>query len=86
VLETMAAATLLSLFPKPDDVLALTPEDFGGVIIELMPPLLQNGMFNPAALLAQAYQTVGPSYAPGSRRPVELAVAEAIRGWSPRGF
>jgi hypothetical protein len=49
----MAAATLLSLFPKPGNVLALTPEDFGGVIIELRPPLLQNGMFNPGALIAQ---------------------------------
>jgi hypothetical protein len=74
----MAAVTLLSLFPKPEEVLALTPEDFGGVIIELMPPLLQNGMFNPAALLAQVYQIVGPSYPPGSKRAVELAVAEAI--------
>jgi hypothetical protein len=74
----MASTTLLSLFPKPDDILALTPEDLGGVIIELMPPLLQNGMFNPAALLAQAYQIVGNSYPPGSKREVELAVAEAI--------
>jgi Protein of unknown function (Hypoth_ymh) len=74
----MAAVTLLSLFPKPEDVLVLTPEDFGGVIVELMPPLLQNGMFNPAALLAQVYQVVGPSYPPGSTRAVELAVAEAI--------
>ena len=74
----MATATLLSVFPKPEDVLALTPEEFGGVIIELIPPLLQNGLFNPAALIAQAYQLVGPSYPPGSRRAVELAVAEAI--------
>lgn len=74
----MVATTLLSLFPKPEDVLALTPEDLGGVIIELIPPLLQNGMFNPAALLAQVYQVVGASYPSGSRRAVELAVAEAI--------
>jgi hypothetical protein len=49
----MAAVTLLSLFPRPENVLALALEDFGGIIIELMAPLLQNGMFNPAALLAQ---------------------------------
>jgi hypothetical protein len=30
----MAAATLLALFPMPEGVLALTPEDFGGVIVE----------------------------------------------------
>jgi hypothetical protein len=76
------------------DVLALTPEEFGG---ELMPPLLQNGMFNPAAFIAQVYQVVGPSYPPGSKRAVELAVAEALgrsnravlkwlrAGW-PRGY
>lgn len=43
-----------------------------------MPPLLQKGLFNPAALIAQAYQLVGPSYPPASRRAVELAVTEAI--------
>jgi hypothetical protein len=64
----MAAPTLLSLFPRSEDVLALTPEDLGGVIIELMPPLLQNGMFNPAALLAQVYQIVGTSHPPESKR------------------
>jgi hypothetical protein len=82
----MAVATLLSLFPKPEDVLALTSEDLGGVIIELMPPLLQNGMFNPAALLAQVYQIVGPSYPPGSKRAVELAVAEAISWLTTEGL
>jgi uncharacterized protein (TIGR02391 family) len=35
-------------------------------------------MFNPAALLAQLYQVVGPSYPPGTQRSVSLAVAEAI--------
>jgi hypothetical protein len=43
-----------------------------------MPPLLQNGMFNPAALLAQVYQVVGQSYPPGTQRSVSLAVAEAL--------
>ena len=74
----MPNLSLLSLFPTPDDVLALTPEDLGGVIIELMPPLLQNGLFNPAALIGQAYHLSGPSYPPGSKRDIELAVAEAI--------
>jgi hypothetical protein len=74
----MPAATLLSLFPAPRDVLALAPEDFGGVIIELMPPLLQNGLFDPATLIAQVYQPVGPSYPLQSKREIELAIAEAI--------
>jgi hypothetical protein len=74
----VAPVTLLSLFPKPEDVLALTPEDLGGVIIELMPPLLQNGLFSPASLVAQVYQPVHSPYAVGSMRAVQIAVAEAI--------
>src|ERR1700731_1734887 len=74
----MPAPTLLSIFPKPDDLLALTPEDLGGVIIELMPPLLQNRLFNPGALTASVFQLVGPSYPPGSKRNVELVIAEAL--------
>lgn len=74
----MTVPTLLSLFPKPEDLLALTPKDFGGVIIEVMPALLQNGMFNPAALTASFFQIVGPSYPPGSKRAVELVIAEAL--------
>lgn len=69
---------LTSLFPKPDDLLALTPEDFGGVIIELMPPLLQNGLFNPATLVDPLYQPPNPPYPIGSMRQVQVAVAEAI--------
>jgi hypothetical protein len=74
----MTFPTLLSLFPKPADLQALTAEDLGGVIIELMPPLLQNGMFNPASLTASLFQIVGPSYPPGSQRAVDLVVAEAL--------
>jgi hypothetical protein len=74
----MAATTLLSLFPSHEDLLALAPEDLGGVIMELMLGLLQNGMFNPATLSAQVFQVVGPSYPPGVRRAVDLAIAEAM--------
>jgi hypothetical protein len=68
--------TLFSLFPKREDLLALTLEDLGGVIIE--PPLLQNGLFNPATLTASLYSAVGPSYSPGTQRSVDLVIAEAL--------
>jgi hypothetical protein len=74
----MPAATLFSQFPKYEDLLALMPEDLGGVIIELLPSVLQNGMFNREALTASCYEMVGPSYPPASRRAVKLAIAEAI--------
>jgi len=72
--------------PKPEDVLALTPEDFGGVIIELMPPLLQNGLFNPATLIQQVYQPPNAPYPIGSMRDIQLAVAEAISWLVGEGF
>ena len=74
----MTVPTLFSLFPKPEDLLALTPEDLGGVIIELMPPLLQNGMFNPAVLIASLFQIVGPS--PSAKMSLNQEVSFKISG------
>ena len=51
----MPAPSLLSLFPQPQDLLALTPEDLGGVIVEAVPPLIQNGMFTIDSLLNPLY-------------------------------
>jgi uncharacterized protein (TIGR02391 family) len=73
----MAAPTLLSIFPKPEDLLAVAPEDLAGVIVEVMPPLMQNGLFNPGYLVAQVFQPVGPTY-PGTQRPVLRAITEAV--------
>ncbi len=74
----MPPPSFLSLFPQPRDLLALTPEDLGGVIIEAVSPLIQNGMFTIDFLLNSLYQIVGPSYPPGTKTPVSLAFAEAI--------
>jgi hypothetical protein len=52
----MTTPSLLSLFTKPQDLLALTPEDVGGAIIEVVPPLIQNGMFNIHSLVNSLYQ------------------------------
>ena len=70
--------TLLSIFPNPSDLLALEPEELGGVILELVPAHLQNGKFNIESLLAPVFQPFGQSYGPGYRRPVELALAESL--------
>src|ERR1700740_1473071 len=76
-LKGMAAPTLLSIFPKPEDLLAVAPEDLAGVIVEVMPPVMQNGLFNPSHLVAQVFRPVGPTY-PGTQRPVLRAITEAI--------
>jgi len=70
--------TLLSVFPAPKDLLALTPEDLGGVILEIAPGVIQNGMFNTEGLLAQLYQPFAQSYPQGTNHAVTLALAEAL--------
>jgi len=74
----MPAPSLLSLFPQRRDLLALTPEDLGGVIIEALPPLIQNGRFTIDHLVNPLYQIVGPSYPAGTQDSVCLAIAESI--------
>lgn len=71
--------TLLSVFPNPDDLLALPPEELGGVILEIVPGVLQNGMFNIAALTASLYPpSYLPGYPPQGRRQITVAIAEAL--------
>jgi len=70
--------TLLSIFPRPNDLLALEPEDLAGVLLEVVPGVMQNGMFNTQSLQAQLFRQIGDTYPHGVRRPVELAIAEAI--------
>lgn len=74
----MPAQTLLTVFPKAEDLLATPAEDLGAILIELIPPIMQNGLFNPSALIAQLYQAVGPSYPPGTHRAVIRVLTEAI--------
>jgi hypothetical protein len=83
---TMTTPSLLSLFPTPQDLLALTPEDLGGAIIEVVPPLIQNGMFNIHSLLTPLYQRHDPFYPQETRRPVMLAVAEALSWLTTHGL
>jgi hypothetical protein len=74
----MLAQTLTSIFPNPNDLLALEPEELGGVVLEIAPGVIQNGMFNHHSLTAQLFQGGGNSYSHGMHRPVVLALAEAL--------
>jgi hypothetical protein len=70
--------TLLSLFPDPDDLLSLDAEELAGVVLELAPAVMQNGLFNIQGLFAQVSQPFGPSYPEGTREAVMLALAGAV--------
>lgn len=72
------AQTLLSIFPTPNDLLALESEELGGVILEIAPSVIQNGMFTHEVLARQLFQTSGLTYPIGVRQSVELAIAEAL--------
>jgi hypothetical protein len=70
--------TLLSIFSNPDDLLSSQPEDLGGVILEVAPGVMQNGMFNIAGLLTPLFPTIGNGYPVGLQNQVRLAIAEAL--------
>jgi hypothetical protein len=72
------AETLLSVFPNPNDLIALDPEDLAGNLLEIVPGIMQNGMFSLNGLEAQLFHVIGTTYPPGARRPVQLALAEAL--------
>ena len=82
----MTAPSLLSLFPKPEDLLALTPEDLGGVIIEVVPPFIQNGIFSIYSLSDSLYSGRSPSYPHGTQLTVNLALAEALSWLTTQGL
>jgi hypothetical protein len=76
----MMPESLLALFPKPDDLLALEPEDLSGVLLEIAPGVMQNGVFQTASFSAQLFRTIGETYPVNVTvvRSVELAIAEAL--------
>lgn len=78
--------TLLSIFPDPADLLALEPEELGGVILEIAEGVTQNGMFHIAAFSAQLFTPHGGPYQYNVRRPVELALAEAMSWLQTEGL
>ena len=69
---------LIDIFPTPNDLLHLEPEELGGVLIEVIPAISQNQMFGVQDFLAQFYQIQGNGYPPFSKSPVSLAIAEAL--------
>jgi hypothetical protein len=78
--------TLLTLFPDPRDLLALPPEELGAILIEVVPPLVQNGRFNIQGIQATLYQSIGTTYPPGTQQPVTFALAEALSWLMAQGL
>src|SRR5579872_4135977 len=66
--------TLLSLFPAPNDLLALEPEELGGAVMECARTAMQRQMFAIDDLTAPLFPHVG-GYPHNVREPVMLALA-----------
>ena len=77
---------LLDVFPNVDDLLALSAEDLAGILIEIIPDYLQNGIFNLEYLKSSIYKPFGPSYPATSQRQVTLALAEALSWLTVQGL
>src|SRR5260221_1985520 len=80
---------MLSLFevlPNPDDLRALEPEELGGILLEIIPGVLQNGIFSATDLTASLFPLVGGGYPQGVQRSVILAVAEALSWLTTQGL
>ena len=78
--------SFLSLFPKVEDVLSLDVEELGGVVFEIMPPLLQSEIVHVRALSGSAFPPVGPGYPQNYYTQFENAVAEAISWLETQGL
>ena len=72
-------ATLLALFPDPEVLLALAPEELAEAILPLAANLRQNNTVHFSALTSQIYGGPGPipGYPQHRHASVELAMAEA---------
>jgi Protein of unknown function (Hypoth_ymh) len=76
----MSVHHLVSIFPKPEDLLSLAPEDLGGVVVEIVPSICSaNGLFIVENLQAPLYHPVdNPPYPRATKAAVGLAFAEAV--------
>jgi hypothetical protein len=77
--------TLLSIFPNPSDLLALEPEELGGVTLEVAPTITQNGLFTIHGFLAQLFLVVGPSYPHNVHRATNSPLQKLCPGSKAKG-
>lgn len=70
--------SLLDIFPTPGSLLALAPEELAGVLMEIAPNVLRNGIFSDYDLSNSVFHTPDRGYPDNSHRAVRLAIAEAV--------
>lgn len=82
----MPAKTLFETFPTLPELIGVSPEDLGAVIMEILPTVTQNNLFHISHIVGPLYQSVGPSYPQGTQRQATLVVAEALCWLTSQGL
>ena len=70
--------TLLAIFPKPQDLLALTPEELAGVLLEIAPSVTQSAGFLLDNFHAPLFPSLGDGYPPAMQGEIAVVIAEAM--------
>jgi uncharacterized protein (TIGR02391 family) len=79
-------ATFVSLIPNVEDLLSPEVEDLAGVVLEVIPDLLQNGLTYGPSIGESAFPQFGPSYPENYRHKVIFAIAEAVNWLLAQGL
>jgi hypothetical protein len=77
--------SLLTVFPRPEDLAAVAAEDLAIVMFEFLRPD-REGRCSIIGLRDQLFTTTGNSYPPGSKRQTLLAIAEALSWLQTQGL
>jgi hypothetical protein len=77
--------SLLSVFPRPEDLTGIAAEDLAIVMFEFLRPD-REGRFNPAGLRDQLLNTTAESYPPSAKRQTLQAIAEALSWLQSQGL
>ena len=70
--------TLLTTLPRPEDLLALMPEELAGILIEIIPGVSQRSGFLISNFMEQLFPPHSGGYPPQSQEAIAVALAEAL--------
>lgn len=83
----MPVKTLFQIFPTLPEPLAVSPEDLGAIVLEILPSIIQNNhLFHINHLVDPMYQQVGPAYPQGTKRQAILIFSEALAWLTVQGL
>jgi uncharacterized protein (TIGR02391 family) len=77
--------SLLTVFPRPEDLAAIAAEDLAIIMFEFLRPD-RLGRFSIGALVEQFFPLTGGGYPPGSKRETLMAIAEAVSWLESQGL